>query len=210
VVNDDGVLVAVTHGGSQAASLLNLAIDVTEVQTYLKENEWLGRARTPAQHVDRAAHFYRRPFFRNVGPRHDRPDLALIDLDYAIKLDNRSADYYISRAEVRERIAVSSSAGILIAIGLHQPAPAAVKETLDRAMQDIDAALKLNPKSAPAYARRSSIIHTQHICRIEGADDEKASAALLQALRLDPSYLIAIEQVAKIVGADDPALAIKC
>jgi len=210
VVNDDGELVAVTHGGSQAASLLNLAIDVTEVQNYLIENKWLGRARTPAQHVDRAAHFYCRPLFRNVEPRHDRPDLALIDLDHAIKLDNRSADYYIRRAEVLERIAVSSSAEILIAIGMHQPAPAAVKETLDRAMQDIDAALKLNPKSAPAYARRSSVIHTRRICRIEGADNEKVSAALLQALRLDPSCWLAIELVATIVGADDPALAIKC
>jgi len=52
LVNDRGELVAVTQGYASDAQLLSLFIDISEVQTFLKNRNWLAKLPPPAVHSE--------------------------------------------------------------------------------------------------------------------------------------------------------------
>ncbi|HYT93556.1 MAG TPA: tetratricopeptide repeat-containing serine protease family protein [Gemmataceae bacterium] len=121
LVNDRGELIGVTQGGTTSGQLVSWFVDVTPVRKFVAQTQRLLKPVTAADFNERGARLLAR----------ERYDLALRDLDEALRLDPKLAPAYGNRAAVFN------------ARGEH-----------DRAIAECDRALALDPALAAAYIER--------------------------------------------------------
>lgn len=155
VVNDNGELLAVTHGSTTAGQLMTRFIDVSEVRAVMETVDKLLAARTAQELNERGDHYYNRGRYdlaladytaaNRLDPQYAKPvgnrgwtwvqkgDLvtALADFNDAIKLDARDPEFYQGRAKV------------FIA-----------QQEYDKALTDCVEAIRLDPKQAHAFNQR--------------------------------------------------------
>ncbi len=219
VVSDAGELVGVTEGGKIGASLQNYAIDISEVRAYLDANAWMGKVSTAADYARRAQHYFADPTFQTPAARNRRVELALADLNQAIRLDPKNPDYYLQRARIHEynlRRSGYVALSALPAMGAAERPWAAEGASLGvlmseqfgslaeagAAQNDIRTALRLAPQSARAVARQGSLNNTLY--GVEGIAVQQLEAAV----HLDPDCVEAREELVSIRRGRDPQRAI--
>jgi tetratricopeptide (TPR) repeat protein len=218
VVNDEGQLVGVTEGASTDATLINCAIDVSEVRSYLADTSWMASVRTAKDHARRARHYFTNEWCAARLARHNRPQLALTDFDEAIRLDSSVADVYVDRAVILETLH-----GSLVG-------DANLGELL-RAIADCKTAIRLAPRQGRARVvladlrlamvrrqaqsefwtlPRVSTVSSGYAVALASTEYRTALAThkqeILNAVALDPDCIEAYQSLAVI--ADDPAQAI--
>lgn len=157
VVNDDGELVGVTQGGSPRADLLNWAIDVSEVRSYVAKSGWMAQAKTAEERFARGRHYYDDAWYETAAPPRRRKELALADLDAAIAMRPDYAEARLLRARLyRSQGLTKSLVGGFAFLG-KTPVPRPVPNEYLQAVADCDAVLRLRPNDATALALRGEV-----------------------------------------------------
>lgn len=208
VVNDQGELVAVTQGGSASASLLNLAIDVSEVRKYLTEVGWMANVRTPEEFSRRAERYL----------KVWRQDFALQDINAALRLAPDNPNYYVQRATILLNLHGGGRRDVdileLLGAQSRERFPLSTGGEggrYEKAIDDCNVAIRLNPNLALAYARRGEAFHGMRSILSfldTEAPDEKGKQTLAdceKALKLDPNCASAYRLLGNIFAfSSDP------
>jgi tetratricopeptide (TPR) repeat protein len=184
VVNDKGELVAVTQGGNSQASLMNYAIDASEVRTFVKEVCELMTPKTAEQFNRRGVRYHNRRHY----------DEAISDYTQAIRLDSTLARAFKNRAAAfnckgdRDTAIADCNEAIRLNSNMddaynERGIAFSWKDQYDKAIENYTRAIQLDPKEAVYHTNRGQAYSSK-------GDWNQAIGNYDEAVRLNVDYAL--------------------